>query len=156
MVKLARQFPSARIIYSGGNLSLVPGGPAEADFIGPVLDDFGIARGRVTLETRARNTAENAAFSKALAQPKPGEHWLLVTSAMHMPRAIGCFRRVGFPVEAYPVDWRTLRSTTEMPKAAADGLGAADDAIHEWIGLAAYWATGRIGQFFPAPASSIN
>ena len=74
----------------------------------PLWESFGIARDRVTLETRSRNTAENAAFTKALVKPKPGERWLLVTSALHMPRAIGCFRRVGFPVEAYPVDWTTL------------------------------------------------
>ncbi|HEX5506958.1 MAG TPA: YdcF family protein [Pseudolabrys sp.] len=152
MVKLAREFPSARIIYSGGNASLVPGGPAEADFVGPLLDDFAIPRSRVTLETSSRNTAENAAFSKALAQPKPGERWLLVTSAMHMPRAIGCFRRVGFSVEAYPVDWRTMKSNVVMPKTLAGGLAGADDAIHEWLGLAAYWATGRISEIFPAPA----
>ncbi len=151
MVKLARQFPSARIIYSGGNASLIPGGPAEADFVGSLLDDFGIQRSRITLETRSRNTAENAEFSKQLAQSKPGQRWLLVTSAMHMPRAIGCFRRAGFPVEAYPVDWRTLKAGAVTPKTLAGGLGAVDDAIHEWIGLAAYWATGRTSAFFPGP-----
>lgn len=156
MVKLAREFPSARIIYSGGNASLIPGGPAEADFVGPLLDSFGIARSRVTLETRSRNTAENAAFSKAIAQPKPGERWLLVTSAMHMPRAIGCFRRVGFAIEAYPVGWRTMKAGVTAPKTAAGGLGAADDAIHEWLGLVAYWVTGRISEIFPAPARSLN
>ncbi|HET7849222.1 MAG TPA: YdcF family protein [Pseudolabrys sp.] len=153
MAKLARQFPSARIIYSGGNASLIPGGPAEADFVGRLLDDFGIARSRVVLETRSRNTAENAQFSRQLAQPKPGERWLLVTSALHMPRAIGCFRRAGFPVEAYPVNWRTLRAGPLAPKSLADGLDQADDAIHEWIGLAAYWATGRTSEFFPGPAN---
>jgi len=66
-----------------------------------------------TLEGRSRTTAENAAFTKALVNPKLGERWLLVTSAAHMPRAVGCFRRVGFPVEAYPVDWRTPKSGVE-------------------------------------------
>ena len=60
--------------------------------------------------TRSRNTVENALFSKEIAQPKPGERWLLVTSAYHLPRAIGVFRKAGFAVEAYPVDWRTRGS----------------------------------------------
>ena len=107
LAKLARAFPNARIIYSSGDASLLADMPDEARFLPPLLDDFGIARERVTLEARSRNTAENAAFSKEIAQPKPGERWLLVTSAEHMPRAIGCFRQAGFPVEAYPVAWHT-------------------------------------------------
>jgi len=52
-----------------------------------------------------RVTAENAVFTKHLIRPKSGEHWLLVTSAFHMPCAIGAFRQAGFPVDAYPVDY---------------------------------------------------
>jgi len=154
MAGLARQFPTARIIYSGGNASLIPGGPAEADFLGPLLDDFGIPRARVILESRSRNTAENAAFSKKMAQPKPGERWLLVTSAVHMPRAIGCFRRAGFPVEAYPVGWRTPRSGLALPRTFTAGLRDTDEAAHEWLGLVAYWLTGRTGELFPAAAAA--
>ena len=152
IAKLARQFPTARIIYSGGNGSLFPGQPGEADFLYPVLDDFGVPRARVVLENRSRNTVENAVFSKDIAQPKPGERWLLVTSAWHMPRAVGCFRSVGFPVEAYPVDWRTLRhpryAVSTWPAA---NLYATDVIVHEWLGLLAYWVTGRTSQFLPAP-----
>jgi uncharacterized SAM-binding protein YcdF (DUF218 family) len=52
------------------------------------------------LEPRSRNTGENSVFTKELVKPTPGERWLLVTSAQYMPRAVGCFRKVGFPVEA--------------------------------------------------------
>jgi len=152
LVKLARQFPSARIIYSGGNASLFPGGPAEADVLYRVLDVFGVPRQRVTLERRSRNTAENAAFSKAIARPRLGERWLLVTSAVHMPRAIGCFRRVGFPVEAYPVDWTTFRRLQLFPSPSMSaGLERADFAVHEWLGLLAYWVTGRTSELLPGP-----
>ena len=58
------------------------------------------------MERRSRNTQENAEFSKALVAPKEGERWLLVTSAFHMPRSVGLFRKAGFAVEPYPVDWR--------------------------------------------------
>jgi uncharacterized SAM-binding protein YcdF (DUF218 family) len=151
LVKLSRQFPSARIIYSGGNAELM-GGPAEADFLHPLLDNLGVPRERVVLENRSRNTAENAAFSKAIAVPKPGERWLLVTSAAHMPRAIGCFRRVGFVVEAYPVDWRTGAAFDfALSRRFSAGLRRTDLAVREWFGLVAYWATGRSSELLPGP-----
>jgi uncharacterized SAM-binding protein YcdF (DUF218 family) len=153
LAELARLFPKARIIYSGGNGNLA-GGPAEADFVGPLLDDLGVPRERVTLERRSRNTAENAAFSEDIAKPKPGERWLLVTSAWHMPRAVGCFRRVGFPVEAYPVDWRTGSNfNVRLPRSFAGGLGRTDLAVNEWVGLLAYWLTGRTGELLPGPTA---
>jgi uncharacterized SAM-binding protein YcdF (DUF218 family) len=152
IAKLARQFPAARIVYSGGNGSLIAGKPAEADFVYPLLDDFGVPRERIVLENRSRNTAENAVFSKAVAHPKPGERWLLVTSGWHMPRAIGCFRRVGFPVEAYPVDWRTLKQPDfVLPWSLVSGLVAADIAVHEWMGLLTYWLSGRTSELLPGP-----
>ncbi len=122
----------------------------------PLLESFGIARERVTLETHARNTAENATFTKALVKPKPGERWLLVTSALHMPRAVGCFRRVGFAVEPYPVDWTTPPRLDLASLAPADELSAGllrlDKASHEWLGLLAYWLTGRTSALLPGPA----
>jgi uncharacterized SAM-binding protein YcdF (DUF218 family) len=113
---------------------------------------LGIPRERVILEPRSRNTAENATFTKELVKPKPGERWLLVTSAQHMPRAIGCFRRVGFPMEAYPVGWRTGRhADLGVPMLFGDALARFDSAAHEWIGLFFYWITGRTSEFLPSP-----
>jgi uncharacterized SAM-binding protein YcdF (DUF218 family) len=152
MAKLARAYPQARVIYTGGDASLAGDRPAEAPFVGPLLDAFGIARDRVTLEARSRNTAENATFSKEMAQPKLGERWLLVTSAQHMPRAVGCFRKAGFAVEAYPVSWRTGRTISFWPSLAVGGnLFRLDSAASEWIGLIAYWASGRTSALLPAP-----
>jgi len=130
---LARRYPNARILFSGGSGALMGDGSAEAGAAARLLESFGISRDRVMLEDRARNTAENAVFSKAIARPKRGERWLLVTSAFHMPRAIGVFRKVGFPVEAYPVDWRT-RGTEDMMRPFAvmsEGLQRSDNAVHE-------------------------
>jgi uncharacterized SAM-binding protein YcdF (DUF218 family) len=152
-IVLARQYPQARIVYSGGNASLVLTGGIESDYAIELFERLGIARSRIVAERQSRNTIENAEFSKELIQPKPGERWLLVTSASHMPRAIGVFRRAGFPVEAYPVDWRT-RGPIDLVlpfDLVTDGLGHTDTAAHEWIGLLAYWMTGRISELFPAP-----
>ena len=118
-----------------------------------LLESLGIPRARITLEDRSRNTVENAVLSKAIAQPKPGERWLLVTSAHHLPRAVGVFRKAGFPVEAYPVDWRTRGPEDALRPFASvgDGLRRSDTAVREWVGLAVYWLTGRSSELFPAP-----
>jgi len=105
------------------------------------------------LEGDSRTTAENAIFTQRLVQPKPGELWLLVTSAFHMPRSIGAFRKAGFDVEAYPVDWRTrgwADAMTTFDKLSA-GLARSDVAAHEWTGLIAYWLAGRSSELFPKP-----
>ena len=96
---------------------------------------------RIELEGKSRNTAENATFSKALANPKPGERWLLVTSAHHMPRSVGCFRRAGFAVEAYPVDWRT-RGAADL--ATPFGGLAARPCAHRRRGPRVGWAAGLL------------
>jgi uncharacterized SAM-binding protein YcdF (DUF218 family) len=152
MVKLARAYPQARIVYTGGDASLTGDKAAEAPFVGPLLNGFGIAGDRVVLESRSRNTAENAVFTRDLVHPKPGERWLLVTSAQHMPRAVGCFRRAGFEVEAYPVAWRTGRGPVTLWPGLGIGsnLSRLDSAVSEWIGLFVYWITGRTTELLPS------
>jgi uncharacterized SAM-binding protein YcdF (DUF218 family) len=153
MLELARRFPKARIVYTGGSGNLIKDSVSEAPIAGELLESFGIARDRFTLETESRTTDENAVFVRRLLAPKPGERWLLVTSAFHMPRSIGTFRAAGFDVEAYPVDWRTrgwVDATMPFDKLSA-GLGTTDTALHEWAGLVAYRLTGRSDALFPAP-----
>lgn len=150
---LARAYPLARIVYSGGNGRLGGGGGNEAQFAGALLESFGVAKDRLILEDQSRNTAENAIYSLRIAAPKPGERWLLVTSAYHMPRAMGVFRKVGFDIEAYPVDYRTEgRRDLHMPFTdTAAGLRRTDTAAREWIGLVVYRITGRSAELFPGP-----
>jgi uncharacterized SAM-binding protein YcdF (DUF218 family) len=152
-VELAHKYPNARIVFSGGNGALIPGRLREADFALHVLEDLGVPSNRIMLEREARNTAENAIFSRRLIAPKPGERWLLVTSAMHMPRAMGAFRRAGFPVEAYPVDYRSAGwpDVWTVPGSVVDGIARTDIAVHEWLGLFIYWITGQISVPFPGP-----
>ena len=107
MLRLARRFPQARIAFSGGSGNLFLDSVSEAPIAAELLQEFGVSRDRILLETASRTTAENAIMLRTLLAPKQGEHWLLLTSAFHMPRAIGAFRKAGFEVEAYPVDWRT-------------------------------------------------
>ena len=86
VAELARNYPPARILYSGGIGRLVFRGGSEAEFAAALIETFGVPRSRLILEDQSRNTAENAIFSRQLAAPKPGERWLLVTSGYHMPR----------------------------------------------------------------------
>jgi uncharacterized SAM-binding protein YcdF (DUF218 family) len=153
VAELARRYPAMRIVFSGGSGQLIFQGATESDLARRMFESFGIAKERITLEGRSRDTSENARFSKELVAPKPGERWLLVTSAYHMPRSIGVFRREGFPVEAYPVDWRT-RGSADFARpfeSLADGLKRSDTAMREWIGLLVYWLTGRTSALFPGP-----
>jgi uncharacterized SAM-binding protein YcdF (DUF218 family) len=153
VAELARRYPDARILFSGGTGALIYSEGVEAEFARRLLQSFGIARERILLDTRSRNTIENARFSKEIAQPKAGERWLLVTSAYHMPRAVGVFRKQGFPVEAYPVDWRTRGSEDALRPffTMGDGLRRTDTAVREWVGLAVYWLTGQSSELFPGP-----
>jgi uncharacterized SAM-binding protein YcdF (DUF218 family) len=151
--ELARRFPRARIVFSGGSpFGDQETGKPEAPLAGRLLESFGISPDRIFLEQRSRDTAENAALTRELLQPKAGERWLLITSAYHMPRAVGCFRKVGFPIEAYPVDWQTVGwSDVTAILTPSTGLGRTDLAAHEWLGLLAYWLTGRTTEPFPGP-----
>ena len=116
------------------------------------LRDQQLPSRRILFEDRARNTYENAVFSRSLAQPRPGERWLLVTSAAHMPRAVGCFEQLGWPVIAYPVDYRTTgRLERGRGSTSSLRLRELDEAGRAWVGLVVYWLTGRIGAPFPAP-----
>jgi uncharacterized SAM-binding protein YcdF (DUF218 family) len=127
---------------------------AEGLFARRFLEQLGVARDRITIEAQSRNTAENASYCKRLIAPKPGERWLLITSAAHMPRAVGVFRQVGFPVEPYPVDYQFpgRANLLTLPGSVLGALAATDAAAHEWLGLLAYWITGRIPVLLPGPA----
>jgi uncharacterized SAM-binding protein YcdF (DUF218 family) len=152
-VTLARRYPDARIVYSGGSGALIFVEGSEAASAVRIFESLGVPSARILAEDQSRNTVENAVFSMLLAMPRPGERWLLVTSAYHMPRAMGVFRRAGFPVEAYPVDWRTRGPQDALRpfSTLGSGLERADTAAREWIGLLAYWLTGRSSSIFPGP-----
>jgi uncharacterized SAM-binding protein YcdF (DUF218 family) len=151
---LARKYPDARIVFSGGSPNLISNDAREADYAAMIFDSLGVSKSRLIMERRSRNTFENAEFSKELAFPKPGERWLLVTSAYHMPRAVGLFRKARFAVEPYPVDWRVLGAAGmfSFTLFGSEGLGRTDLAWREWIGLVAYRLTGKIDDLLPGPA----
>jgi uncharacterized SAM-binding protein YcdF (DUF218 family) len=144
-LRLARLYPTARVLFAGT--------PEEAAAARRFSAAVGLADGRLLIDDQSRNTAENVAFGKALAKPVAGQTWLLVTSAWHMPRAVGLFREAGFEVIPWPVDYRS-QGTSRFEVSISDpaqNFASAGTAVHEWIGLLAYWLTGRIATPFPAP-----
>lgn len=152
-LRLALRHPEARLLIAGGGSALRAGQDSEAEAGARFFRDFGIAPERLLLEEQSRNTEENAVNARAVAQPKPGETWLLVTSAFHMPRSVGLFRRAGFAVIPWPADY--LASGREgiglKPDEAPENLAVSSVALREWLGLVGYYLTGRIDEVLPGP-----
>ena len=154
---LALRFPNAKVAFSGGDAGILYKSDSEAQGAADILTDLGVERGRLVLESNARDTYENAVFlRKELGRGgafSEGTRWLLITSAYHMPRSIGAFRQAGFDVEPWPVDYRT-RGPEDFSKPfdkVSEGLRRVDTAAREWVGLLAYWVTGRTNALFPSP-----
>lgn len=128
--ELARLYPDARVVVTGED----PGKSRN------IMLGHGVSAARLTMEPYASNTFENATFSAALLKPRPSQQWVLVTSQSHMPRAVGCFRKAGFTVLAWPVI-----------RAASANRWTDRMALHEWAGLLFYRLLGRIDASFPGP-----
>jgi uncharacterized SAM-binding protein YcdF (DUF218 family) len=155
---LAHKFPGAKIAFTGGPAGILYESDTEAEGAEALLTELGIARDRLVLESEARDTYENAVLLKAKLEREnatgPGKRWLLITSAYHMPRAMGCFRKAGLNVEPWPVDYRT-RGQADLTRPfgkVSEGLRRVDIASREWVGLFVYWLTGRTDALFPTPA----
>ena len=150
---LAHRYPNARLVFTGGSPNLLHNDAKEADYATALFQGIGIPKSRLIMERLSRNTKENAEFTKELVKPKPGERWLLVTSAYHMPRSIGLFRKAGFPVEPYPVDWKvgTQEDLFRFHVMANDGLQLVDTGVREWLGLVAYRLNGSTDTLLPGP-----
>lgn len=149
---LARRYPQAKLVFTGGSGAFTGPITAESDAFEKTAAEIGISR-PIIFERLSRNTQENAVLSKLLLRPGSNEHWLLVTSAAHMPRAMAEFRRAGWPVTAYPVDFRTTGSDGDLKPYTAVSLGLRqfDAGAKEWIGLATLHLAGRSDRLLPAP-----
>jgi uncharacterized SAM-binding protein YcdF (DUF218 family) len=151
-IELLRRYPEAQLIFAGGSGDMLQPEPTEAGTIKAALEQLGIDLGRVRFEDKSRNTWENEVNAMAIAAPEPEQRWVLITSAMHTPRAVGIARRLGWSFLPWPVDYTTLpdgpmRSEGHFAKYLWDF----SNVTHEWLGLLAYWLTGRSAELFPAP-----
>lgn len=124
--------------------------PTEGQVAEAYFNQTGISPDRLLIEKKARNTAENASFTKLLVAPKANETWLLITSAFHMPRAIGVFCKQNWKVIPYPVDHQTVPG--HLSPGGFSLIQNANKLVmasHEWLGLFAYYLTGKTNELFP-------
>ncbi|WP_432697455.1 YdcF family protein [Marinobacterium sp. YM272] len=148
---LARQYPQAKIVFSGGSGSVLRPEFRGGDVASEYLDAVGLSD-RVLIERHSRNTYENALNTIDSLEGVPKGRWLLVTSAFHMPRSIGVFRRQGWDLTPYPVDYRALSSDgARLDPGLWENLRDTETAMREWVGLVAYYLTNKTSQLFPAP-----
>lgn len=145
--RLVRAGKAPRLVLSGGASDPTGGTPPESPRLADWLAATGLVeRARIAVEADSRSTAENAARTAALARASGWRRVILVTSALHMRRAEACFRRAGLDVVPYPVDYLgeapALGPADLVP--SEQGLFVMRRLLREWIGLAAYRASGRI------------
>jgi len=144
---LARRFPHARVLFTGGSgdlRDLVGADQPGVNVAEQFFREQGLDHERLILERESRNTAENARLSFELARPRPQENWVLVTSAFHMPRAMRSFKSVGWQhITPFPVDFRSGRFTDDIGWDFGRNLELLNVAVKEYVGFLVYGLTGR-------------
>lgn len=140
---LLQQHPHLRILFTGGEGELFAGSLTEADRARKFFDSMGVDPQRVVYESMSHTTYENAVLSATLPGVNPGQQWLLLTSASHMPRAMATFRKAGWNVTAYPVDFRTGIQTPWTQYSLTEGARKWHMVLHELLGLLMYRLAGR-------------
>lgn len=161
IVTLRATRPDLPILHSGGSGKVVHRGWREGEAVRAFLAAAQPQGGPIAYEEQSRNTFENATLtaeriaSGGWPGVDSGGRFLLVTSAWHMPRAMGAFRRAGLDVVAYPVDYWIGSIGWELDRVNLLGrLTVMDRFMIEAVGLIGYWALGRSDEIFPGPRPS--
>jgi uncharacterized SAM-binding protein YcdF (DUF218 family) len=145
------------VIVSGGRSPLSTPGPAsESEVMADLLARLGVPREAITIEGTSRNTYENSVETSKLLRERQLDRVLLVTSAMHMPRALGVFTRQGIHATPAPTDYLVTqpdwiyftRPTLAValmdlvPK--AEYMALTEKALKEYLGIIVYRMRGWI------------
>ena len=147
---LIRQMPKTPILFSGFSGDLIPRGWRESDNIRDLIRQIGGLNTTVLYEENSRNTYENAVNSRQIFVDEPGTNWILVTSANHMPRAIGSFDAAGWTgIIPYPVDYQTPKTGHTDLWNISQGISCVRQSLHEYVGLLVYYLSGRSTALFP-------
>ncbi len=150
-LKLAQAYPAARLLVSGGDGSFSGRYDGDAQSSAVFFSTFGIAPDRLIREDQSRTTFENATNTKQLLEANGLSDCALVTSAFHMPRSVGLFRKLGITVTPWPVDYRTSGKLALGLDFSQPSLNAqlTTTALREWAGLTTYYISGRTHALFP-------
>ena len=147
---LARKYPNAKLVFTGGTGSLMNQEYKAADVAKILFEQQGIDSTKITFERESRNTYENVIYSKNIVNPIKNENWILITTAWHMPRSVGIFCKTGWPVTPYPVDHQTKKGKIfRVNYDLLNNLSLLKTSIKEWVGLLAYYLTGKTTSFVP-------
>jgi uncharacterized SAM-binding protein YcdF (DUF218 family) len=148
---LARQYPKAKLVFSGGSGLVLPTGVMPAEIAQKILLNLGVPLERIVFENQSRTTYENAMNTAALVHPTPQQKWLLVTGAFHMPRTVACFRKAGWNVLAMPDNYMTLGKTpSRLQLSLSRNMLVLDLAAHEYVGLVMYRLLGYTDALWPS------
>lgn len=152
LIPLTKKYPDTTVIFTGGSGLLKRPDLKEAVKMKPLLQAVIQKSNKLVIENKARNTYENAVFTKKRIMGKGQGPWILVTSAFHMPRSVGVYRQQGINIIPYPVDFKTRQNVNfNLSFSPISGITGFDSSLHEWLGLFAYYLTGKTSQIFPAP-----
>lgn len=147
---LARKYPEAKLLFTGGSGSLLEQKDKAADIAKKLFKQLNFDVTRIVFEKESRNTYENAIYSKKIVQPFKNENWILITTGWHMPRSVGIFCKAEWPVIPYPVDHQTNKDNLfRISFNLSNNLRMLKIAIKEWLGLFAYYLSGKTTSFFP-------
>ena len=138
-----------KILITGGNTSIgkikMDKGHETHD-VKQLMIAMGVKPKDIYMETKARNTRENATYSAQLLKNYlKNEEMLLITSAMHMPRSIRCFEKAGFKIKAYPVDKKGSHNESgilDLITPSDQNLSRTSQLIREISGLIIYTIMG--------------
>lgn len=148
---LTRQYPNAKLIFTGGSGSLTKQEYKGADVAKSLFKQLGFDTKRIIFERESRNTYENAIYSKNLVKPMKNKNWVLITTSWHMPRSVGIFCKAEWPVIPYPVDHQTNKDNLfRIDFDLSGNLNTLKTAIKEWLGLFAYYLSGKTTSFLPS------
>jgi len=149
-MRFIRQYPDARHVFTGGSGSLKNQQYKAAHVAKRLFAGLGFDTSKIIFEENSKNTFENVKFSKNLVKPKPNETWVLITTSWHMPRSVGIFEKFEWPVIAYPVDHYTNpQNLFRVSLNFSKNLSFLKMAIKEWVGLVAYYFTGKTSTIMP-------
>ncbi|MGI9399744.1 MAG: YdcF family protein [Rhizobiaceae bacterium] len=149
-LELKQLFPDARFIYSGGAASFNPDAEPETTAAAQIISGLYGDGFDFELETKSLNTWQNAAYVAEMIDDTNSGEFLLVTSAFHMPRALGCFRKAGVNVVPIPADYRADKLVFPyLTGSTAEQFLKMSIVIKELIGLVVYRLTDRIDEFLP-------
>lgn len=149
-IALATQFPNATLVFTGGSGSVLDQHLRGADVLRELVERFPTLTNKVVFEDRSRNTHENAIYTRDRLGDQIQSPILLITSAFHMPRSVGVFCNSGYTgLIPYPVDHLSTGQVLTPRWDPISNFSDLSTGIREWIGLLAYYATGRIDRFLP-------